>query len=441
MSAVKQDTVSRLIPLAERMRPRTLDEIVGQDEIIGPTSSFGAILRTHGFPIPSVVLWGPPGSGKTTVARVIAETSNYRFLRLSGVLDGVKELREAVTAAEEAMRCERRPTLALVDEIHRFNRSQQDAFLPHVESGVLTVIGQTTENVSFRLRSALLSRLRVVQLKPLTPEVIATLLNRALSDCERGLGEWGLEITDEANNYLARLAMGDARRALTGLEWAASLARSRNERVLSRAIVEEAFGSQPGAFDQEGDYHYDTVSAFIKSLRGSDPEAALYYMLRALDGGEDPLFITRRMIIFASEDASCDPRALEIAINVDRAVERVGLPEGRIPLAQAAIYLSCCSKSNASYRALRDMEQVVAKNPDLAVPLRLRNAPTELMKDLQYGKGYHYPHDYPAGFYPERYLPEELGNLVVYKPTDRGLDAQIKERLDNYREMIIARKS
>jgi len=424
------------VPLAERMRPRSLDEILGQDEAIGPTSSFGRILRAKDMAIPSVILWGPPGIGKTTIARVIAETSGYKFVRLSGVLDGVKELREAVENAEKIMEREGSPTLALVDEIHRFNKAQQDAFLPHVESGLLTVIGQTTDNVSFRIRNALLSRLRVIALQPLTEGVLENLIDDALSTPDRGLGHWSLSISSEARQLLAHLSAGDARRALTGLEWAASNVRAQDRSNIEKDDVDQSFGTQPRYFDQDGDYHYDCISAFIKSMRGSDPDAALYYMLRALESGEDPLFLTRRMMIFASEDCSSDPRAIEIAVSVDRAVERIGLPEGKIPLAQAAVYLACCSKSNASYVAMRKMEGVLEKHPELEIPKRLRNAPTELMKEQGNAKGYRYPHDYPGGFVPERYLPKEIEDLILYEPTDRGLDAQVRERLGHYRSLI-----
>ena len=435
-----QQALSRM-PLAARMRPRTLDEILGQDEAIGPRSAFGQILRDPDLAIPSVMLWGPPGCGKTTIAQVIAETSNYRFVRLSGVLDGVKELRAAVSEAEQTLQREGRSTLALVDEIHRFNKTQQDAFLPHVESGLLTVIGQTTDNVSFRIRNALLSRMRVLELAQLSEAVIQQLLARALEDADRGLGSWRLRIAEPAVRSLAKLAAGDARRALNGLEWAAAHVRAEGREEINAEDVQTSFGAQPQQFDQDGDYHYDCISAFIKSMRGSDPDAALYYMLRALEGGEDPLFLTRRMIIFASEDASCDPRALEIAVNVDKAVERVGLPEAKIPLAQAAVYLACCAKSNASYKAMKAMEQIVLENPALEIPRQLRNAPTELMKQQGNSLGYRYPHDYPGAFVPTRYLPKELGELRVYSPSDRALDQKIAERLAHYDSLIANEKS
>lgn len=432
------ELVNQKVPLAERMRPRTLDEIKGQDAAIGPRSAFGQMVRDPFAAIPSVLFWGPPGVGKTTIARVIAASSNYRYVRLSGVLDGVAELRKVVQEAEVLREKNGTPTLAVVDEIHRFNKAQQDAFLPHIETGMLTVIGMTTENVSFRLRNALLSRMRVIELVALSDEVLGEVVDAALSDMPRGLGRLELSIEADAKELLCRLSMGDARRALTGLEWAAAKARADLLACITRDVVESSFGAQPTLYDQDGDYRYDCVSAFIKSMRGSDPEAALYYMLRALKGGEDPLFITRRMMIFASEDASCDPRALEVAVCVDRVVERVGMPEAKIPLAQAVVYLSCCSKSNASYMAMRQMDDVVEKYPDLEIPRRLRNAPTELMKTMGNSIGYRYPHDFEGGFVPERYLPAELGNLRVYEPTDRGLDAQIKARLEHYEKLIRA---
>jgi len=423
-------------PLAERMRPRTLEEIVGQESAVGPDSPFGKILRSEDVQIPSVVLWGPPGTGKTSIAQVTANSRKCEFMKLSGVLDGVKELREVIEQAEATWQTQGKPSVVLVDEIHRFNKAQQDAFLPHVESGRIVVVGQTTENVSFRLRNALLSRLRVIRLEQLSVESIEQLVIRALTDADRGLGKCGLTLEVDASRLLAELGGGDARRSLTALEWSAHYVRASGRKSISEADVTEAFGAQPRRFDQSGDYHYDVISAFIKSMRGSDPDAALYYMLSALEGGEEPEFICRRMVIFASEDAVCDPRALEIALLVTAGVEQVGMPEGRILMSQAVTYLASCPKSNASYKALREMEQIVRENPALEVPLRLRNAPTELMKDMGQGAEYHYPHDFPDAFFPEHYLPEELKGIRVYHPSDRGVEAKIKARLSELRRRV-----
>lgn len=424
------------IPLAERMRPSSLSEVVGHSKLIGPGSALLSCLNQNPPYIPSMILTGPPGTGKTTLAKVIAEVSKYHFVRLSGVLDGVKEVRASIESAEKLLKENNTRTLLLVDEIHRFNRSQQDAFLPSLESGIVSIIGQTTENVSFRLRSALLSRLKVIKLCPITENEIKLLLQRAISNKEKGLGESELSLSEEALNYIAKFSGGDCRKALNALEWSSYLCTAENTRVITKEIVIKAYSDQPASFDQEGDYHYDCISAFIKSLRGSDPDAALYYMLRALEAGEDPLFLSRRMIIFASEDACCDPRALELAILADQALERVGLPEGRIPMAQAATYLASCPKSNSAYVALNKMLEIVNSNPNLEIPSKLKNAPTTLMKEQGNGLGYHYPHDYPEAFYPERYLPEKLKNLIVYEPKDQGIEPKIRERLDRLRSKI-----
>jgi len=421
-------------PLAERMRPRSLAEVVGQAHAVGPDSPLGRILTDKNNLVPSILLYGPPGTGKTTIARVIAENSGFYFERISGVLDGVKEIREVVERSKLRQGTEGKATLVLVDEIHRFNRAQQDAFLPHLEDGTITLVGQTTENVSFRIRGALLSRLKVIKLEELKPVDLEVLLERALIDNDRGLGKLELTLQAEARKLIAGLSMGDARRALTALEWAALDASAEGVKEITIETVRRSFGDEAAPFDQQGDYHYDCISAFIKSMRGSDPDAALYYLIRALEGGEDPLFLSRRMIIFASEDASCDPRALEIALSADKAIERVGMPEARIPMAHAACYLASCPKSNATYMALKKAEKAVAQFPNLEIPKKLRNAPTELMKEWGNSLGYNYPHDFPEGFVAEHYLPEELQGTIFYEPTDRGIDGKIGERLRVLRE-------
>lgn len=420
-------------PLADRMRPRNLDELVGHDEAVGPRTSLGRAIRADRAP--SIVLWGSPGCGKTTVARCIAAHSSARFVQLSAVLSGVAEVRQVIARAEHERAMGRR-TVLFIDEIHRFNRAQQDALLPHVEAGVVTLVGATTENPSFAVNAAVLSRAQVVRLDPLRPEDLVVLLRRALDDRERGLGALELTASDEALGAIAAWADGDARRALTLLDHVARERAALGIVALSVGDVEAAARSKNLRYDKSGEEHYNLASAFIKSLRGSDPDAALYWAVRMIDGGEDPRFVLRRMIIFASEDVGlADSRALEIAVAADRAFERLGVPEGLIPLAHAVTYLAVAPKSKAAYRALRAVQEAVQQHGTLAVPMRLRNAPTAAMKEWGYGEGYRDPHAGEGGFVAERYLPDELGDATWYEPTGYGTEARVREHLGKLRAL------
>ena len=420
-------------PLADRMRPRNLDELVGHDEAVGPKTSLGRAIRADRAP--SIVLWGSPGCGKTTVARCIAAHSSARFVQLSAVLSGVAEVRQVIARAEHERAMGRR-TVLFIDEIHRFNRAQQDALLPHVEAGVVTLVGATTENPSFAVNAAVLSRAQVVRLDPLRPEDLVAVLRRALDDRERGLGALELTASDEALDAIARWADGDARRALTLLDHVARERAALGIVALTVGDVEAAARSKNLRYDKSGEEHYNLASAFIKSLRGSDPDAALYWAIRMIDGGEDPRFVLRRMIIFASEDIGlADSRSLEIAVAADRAFERLGVPEGLIPLAHAVTYLAVAPKSKAAYRALRAVQEAVQQHGTLAVPMRLRNAPTAAMKEWGYGEGYRDPHAGEGGFVPERYLPDELGDATWYEPTSHGTEARVREHLARLRSL------
>jgi len=421
-------------PLAERMRPRSLAEFIGQTHLLGP----GRLLRQmiEGGTLHSLILWGPPGSGKTTLAYLLARATDAYFVAFSAVLSGVKELRQIIEEAREQQTYHNRSTVLFVDEIHRFNKAQQDAFLPHVEKGTLVLLGATTENPSFEVISPLLSRARVVVLEPLREEEILILLRRALEDEERGLGSRQVICEDTALDFIARQAQGDARAGLNILEAAASLAEQKGIPHIDLSLAEEAAQHKALLYDKAGEEHYNVISAFIKSLRGSDPDAAVYWLMRMIEAGEDPLFIARRMVIFAAEDiGNADPQALQVAVAAKEAVHFVGLPEGRIPLAQAATYLATAPKSNASYQAmLKALEEVKDKGP-LPVPLHLRNAPTPLMKGMGYGSGYQYPHDYEGAVTDQPYLPDELQDRRYYFPSDRGYEKTIKERMEERRNV------
>ncbi len=416
-------------PLAQRMRPRTLEDYRGQRHLLGEGKLLRRLIEQDC--ISSLLLWGPPGTGKTTLAEIIAATTKSRFISFSAVLQGVKEVREIVAKAREEKAFHGRKTLLFVDEIHRFNKAQQDAFLPYVEQGDIVLIGATTENPSFEINAALLSRSRVFVLQPLEKEDIAAIILRALQAPE-GLGHKELSLSQAALDELSELAQGDARAALNALEIAAATKESGE---LSAEELREAMQKKALLYDKGAEEHYNVISAFIKSMRGSDPDGALYWLARMIEAGEDPLFIARRMVILASEDVgNADPRALQLAVSAQQAVHFVGMPEGRIILAQAATYLATAPKSNASYAGIKAAQAEVRKSGALPVPHHIRNAPTSLMKELGYGKGYRYAHDAPDGFEAQNYLPEQIGAKRFYSPTGRGYEKMIGERMAYWEE-------
>ena len=428
-------------PLADRIRPKSLDEFVGQSHVLGK----GGLVRKaiEKDRIFSMILWGPPGCGKTTLARLIANETGSYFVHFSAVLSGVKEIRSVIEDAKNQQKLYQKSTILFVDEIHRFNKAQQDAFLHHVESGLITLIGATTENPSFEVIPPLLSRCRLIILNALSSDNIAVIIDRALKDRERGLGKMNLVLHRNALSFLIRIAEGDARIALNNLEIAASLLIPERKPVnneatghISLQVLEMVLQKKAIVYDKSGEEHFNLISAFHKSLRGSDPDAAIYWLERMLLAGENPLYVARRMVRFASEDVgNADPYALGVALNAMEAFKFLGHPEGRLALTQAAVYLATAPKSNSIYASSNMVKKEIDSSGSQPVPLHIRNAPTKLMKDIGYGKDYKYAHDYKGGFIPQDYLPEKLQGKLYYFPTDRGYEKIIKQRLEKWRKL------
>ena len=430
----KSGEAKDLAPLAERMRPQNIDEYIGQRHLLGE----GCLLRRaiEEDKLFSMIFWGPPGSGKTTLARILANETKSKFVSFSAVLSGVKEIRAVIDEARELLERKNLKMILFVDEIHRFNKAQQDAFLPHVESGLITLIGATTENPSFEVIAPLLSRTRVLILKPFSEEDLLAILESALKNQQKGFGTFSVKVETDVLRYIVNLADGDARSALNNLEAIVSMVQNlQEERVVSLKFAQDALLKKSLLYDKDGEEHYNLISALHKSLRGSDPDAALYWLGRMLAAGEDPLYIARRMVRFASEDiGNADPQALIIAMAAQQAFHFIGLPEGELALAQTAVYLATAPKSNALYTGYGKVKEVIKTKGYLPVPLHIRNAPTKLMKELDYGKDYKYAHDYDDNYVPQEYLPDEIKGEVFYQPKGTGFEKTIKERLNYWRK-------
>lgn len=419
-------------PLATRMRPRSLDELAGHQLVVGP----GTLLRKaiESDRLSSIILWGPPGSGKTTLARIIARTTRAHFAGLSAVTSGVADLRVAIKEAADRLGMHGQRTVLFIDEIHRFNKAQQDAILPHVEDGTIILIGATTENPSFEVNAPLLSRSRVVTLQSLTDDDIASIVRRGLADQDHGLGRLELIITDEALDHLVNQANGDARFALNTLDFAAT--GVDDDRTVTVELVQSAAERRAATYDKSGDDHFDAISALHKTIRGSDPDAALYWLARMLERGDDPLYVARRLVRFATEDIGlADPNALVLAMAAQQAVHFLGLPEGALALSELVVYLALAPKSNANYRAYTAARDAVALTRNDPVPHHLRNAPTTMMRDLGFGQGYRYAHDFEGGVVAQQNLPDNIDGRVFYEPTDRGFEVELSHRRARIREI------